>query len=269
MQKKYVYILLLFIVLNLSGDVIDKWKINVGSMFVTNFETDMQLSPKNIPISFKINTKDQLGMKNDTNVFRLDGYYRFTDIHSISFSYFSIKSDGYLSIDKELEWDDSTISAGALVKSFFDMDVYKFNYGYSFYHNEKVELLISAGAHITTVSLGLTAEGTIDGISNQSSVSSASATLPLPVFGFKGEYTIIDKKLFVNYQTEYFFIGFDKYKGTLTTSALSLEYRFLEHVSVGLGYNTNKIIVEMDDGDKKMEIKNSLSGIMLYCSYIY
>ncbi len=43
----------------------------------------------------------------------------------------------------------------------------------------------------------------------------------------------------------------------------------MEHIGVGLGYNTNKIYVEMDDGDKKFEAKNVLSGVMLYLTYTY
>jgi hypothetical protein len=94
MKKNYLLLLLLFLGVSLSAEVQDKWKINVGSMFVTNFETDMQLSPKRLPLALNINTKEQLGMESDTNVFCLDGYYCFTDTHSMDFSYFSVKSDG-------------------------------------------------------------------------------------------------------------------------------------------------------------------------------
>ncbi|EDZ62932.1 hypothetical protein SMGD1_1759 [Sulfurimonas gotlandica GD1] len=269
MNKINLLLLLLLLGVSLSADVKDKWKINIGTMFVTDFETDMQLSPKNIPLALRINTKDQLDMKTDTNVFRLDGYYRFTDSHSIDFTYFSVKSNGYKSINEDIIWDNKTISAGARIDSFFNMDIYKLNYGYSFYHNEKVELLVSAGLHITTLDIGIAAQGTIDGVSSQAYSSSGGATLPLPVFGFKGEYTIIDKKLFVNYKADYLFIEFDDYKGSLVTSALGFEYRFMENVGVGIGYNINKIIIEADDGAKKFEVENTLSGAMLYFTYIY
>ncbi len=238
-------------------------------MIVTNFETEMQLTPKNLPISARINTKDQLGMKTDTNVFRIDGYYRFTDKHSIDFSFFSVKSNGGKFIDKDIEWNDQKISAGASIDSYFDMDVYKVNYGYSFYHSEEVELALTAGLHITSIGIGLQASGTIDGVVAQSTSSSASATIPLPVFGFKGEYTIIDKTLFVNYRTEYFFLEYDTFRGNLHSSAINLEYRFLENVGVGVGYNNNTIYLQMDDGDKKFEVQNTLAGAMLYLTYIY
>ncbi len=71
-------LLLSFLLLStsLSAKVQDKWKINAGAMFVTNFETEMRLTRNGVPVGVRINTKDQLGMENDTGVFGLDGYYR-------------------------------------------------------------------------------------------------------------------------------------------------------------------------------------------------
>ena len=86
-NKKTALLISLLCTTLLCAEVTDKWKINMGAMFVTNFETDMQISKLDVPIGAKINTKDQLGLDSDTHAFRLDGYYRFTDIHSIDFSF--------------------------------------------------------------------------------------------------------------------------------------------------------------------------------------
>ncbi len=261
---------LLFIMMgtSLSAEVTDKWKINLGGMFVTNFETDMQVGKKDVPVGAKINTKDQLGLDSDTAVFRLDGYYRFNDTHSIDLSYFSVKSDGNRYVDHEFEWDGDTLS-DVQVNSYFDMDIYKVNYGYSFYHKEDIELMLTAGLHVTAMDLGLKATGTVNGEPSQKVSSGMSVTVPLPVFGFKGEYTIIPKKLFVNYQAEYFFLKFDVYKGSFVSNRLNLEYRFLENFGIGVGFENNTIYVEMENSDKKVEVENSLAGITTYLTYIY
>jgi len=268
-MTKRLLLALLLVGASLHAEVQDKWKINVGTMFVTNFETEMQLTPKNLPLSARINTKDQLGMKADTNVLRLDGYYRFNDTHSINLSYFSVKSDGNRDINEEIKWDGGSIPVGANIKSHFDMDVYKINYGYSFYHNDKVELMLTAGLHITTIDLGLATSGFIANNTTGSYSSANGATIPLPVLGFKGEYTIINKRLFVEYKTDYFILDYDGVKGSLISSALNLEYRFVDHVGVGLGYNSNKIYLSAEDGDKKFEVSNDLSGVLLYFTYVY
>jgi len=264
-------LLLSFLLLStsLSAKVQDKWKINAGAMFVTNFETEMRLTPNGAPVGVRINTKDQLGMENDTGVFRLDGYYRLTDIHSIDFSFFSIRSNGGRVINQDIEWDEGDISAGAKITSHFNMNVYKVNYGYSFYHNEKVELTLTTGLHITTLDVGLGATGTVNNTPTNAYSSSASATIPLPVVGFKGEYTIIKDSLFVNYKADYFVLNYDGFTGSLISTALNVEYRFVEHVGVGLGFNSNKIYLEAKDDDKTLDIINELSGVLLYFTYVY
>ena len=208
-------------------------------------------------------------MESDTNVLRLDGYYRFNDTHSINFSYFAVKSDGNRDINEDIKWDGGKIPVGANIKSHFDMDVYKVNYGYSFYHNDKVELMLTVGLHVTSVDLGLATSGFIENNATRSYASSNGVTLPLPVVGFKGEYTIIDKTLFVEYKTDYFVLAYEDVKGTLISSSLNLEYRFVEHVGVGLGYNVNKIYMSAEDSDKKFEVENNLSGVLLYFTYVY
>ena len=263
-MKKVVLLLFVFITLA-QAEVKDKFKISLGVMKVVNFETEMQVAPKHAPVGVRINTKDQLRMKNDTSVFRLDGYYRFNETHSIDFSYFSVNSDGFIDLGN-IEFNDNEITGN--IYSYFDMDIYKINYAYSFYHNDKVELALTVGLHITAVKLGIAAYGIINGQPNSSYKSDTSVTVPLPVVGFKGEYRI-NKKLFVSYKTDYLYLEFDDYKGALVTSALNFEYRFVDNFGMGVGYNVNKIRVEANGDNARADVLNTLSGAVLYFSYIY
>jgi len=264
MKKILLSALLLLATLNLHAEIEDRFKISLGAMHVINFETEMQIAPKGVPVGVRINTQDQLKMQNDTNVFRLDGYYRFDNVHSIDFSYFSINSEGRTT--DSIEWDGN-VSISGDIKSYFNMDVYKVNYVYSFYHNDKVELALTAGLHITAVELGIYAYGTIDGEEDSSYRSDTSVTVPLPVFGFKGNYRV-NKHLFVDYRADYFYLSFDGYKGALVTTALSTEYRFADNFGLGIGYNVNTIRVEADGDNARADVTNVLSGIMIYLSYI-
>jgi len=269
MKIKNIISTLILICTSLVAQVHDKWKINVGSMYVSSFETELQWSRKNFPVGAKINTKDQLGLESETAVFRLDGYYRFNKTHKIEFSFFGVNSDSGRSLEKELTWDGKVISAGAQFSSYFDMKVYKLNYAYSFYHNDKIELALIAGVHVTQVDIGYSAHGEIDGVASASATSSSSITAPLPVIGFEGQYAITPKKLFVNYEANYFYLRTNDYAGAITSTALKLEYRFIEHVGVGVGYNINNIIVQKDNGTDKINIDNRLSGAIVYMSYTY
>jgi len=271
-MKKILFLVFLLVGVTLSAEVKDKFKINLGTMAVINYETEVQLSRKGGVVSGKLNTKDQLGMENDTNVFRLDGYYRFTDTHSIDFSYFSVNSNGVRVINQEIpDWgeNNNTIDAGARVDSYLNMDIYKINYAYSFYHNKDVELALSAGLHITTIGFGLGATGSIDGVADSSMTTGSTVTVPLPVFGFKGEYTVIDKTLFVQYRSDYFYLSMDGFKGSFVSSTLNLEYRFLENYGAGVGLNVNNLELKADDGNVELDVMNNLTGAMFYLTYVY
>jgi len=272
-MKYFIKVVIVWIFFIHSLYAMDKWKLNIGVMAVTDFSTQVEISPKRYPVGVMLDTAEDLGMKYDTGAFRIDGYYRLNNNHSIDFSYFGVRSGGH-KISRGIEFDDYNITAGAAIDSYFNMDVYKINYGYSFYHNEKVELMLTAGLHITVIDLGLSATGTIidkqtGTVLNSIEDSSGDATVPLPVVGFKGEYTIVENQLFVSYRSEYFRLSFDGYYGDLISSALSFEYRFLQHYGVACGYNANRINVKVDDGEKIIKVRNNLSGFMLTLSYIY
>jgi hypothetical protein len=263
---KKIVLLVLVLVSFAQAEVKDKFKISLGVMKVVNFETEMQAAPKGLPIGIRLNTKDQLHMKNDTSVFRLDGYYRFNETHSIDFAYFSVNSDGVTA--DAITWEGNDIVSAA-IHSYFNMDIYRLNYVYSFYHNDKVELALTAGLHITTLDLGISAYGTVNGQPDSYYDSATKVTVPLPVFGFKGEYAIVRDKFYVKYRADYFFLSIDNYKGALVTTALDFEYRFIEHMGVGLGYNVNNIRLEADGDNARVDVTNVLSGVMLNLFYIY
>ena len=267
-NNKISLLLTLLITTSLFGRVADKFKIDIGSMYVTNYETNMQIGREGIPIGAKINTDDQLGLNNQTRVLRIDGHYRFTDVHSIDFSYFGVKSDSKNYVEKEFEWDGNRLS-DVMVGSYFNMDIYKVNYAYSFYHNDRVELSLIAGLHITAIELGLSASGKINDEPNEKFSSGADVTVPLPVFGFKAGYAIIPEKLFVHYKAEYLYLQFDVYKGAFVNNTLSFEYHFLENYGVGLGFDSNTIVVETQNGSRKVDVENNLSGISLFLTYFY
>jgi len=272
-MKNFIVVVVLLFTMNSYADTYDKWKISAGGMFVTDFGTTMQLAPKNYPIAAKIDTRDQLNMTYDTGVLRVGGYYRFTPKHRVEFDYYKVKSDGVVNSYQDIEYDNHTIKAGANITSYFDMTVYKLNYGYSFYHNEDIELLLTAGLHITRLDLGLSASGTIiaddTNTTGSAYASSAGVTVPLPVFGFKGEYAIIQKKFYATLATEYFALKIDDYKGSFINTQLLFEYRFVEHYGLGVGFNSTIIKVETDDGVKKLDVENRLAGVIVNLSYTY
>lgn len=272
---KKALLLILIIATALFAQQMEQLKLNIGSMLVTNFETEVQYSNSNIPIGIVINTKDQLGMESDNAAFYLSGYYRFNHKHALGFSYYDIKSNGnILHLSKDIPWGNNTIKAGAKVDSYFNMGVYKLNYLYSFYHNDDIELQLSAGLHVTRVRTGLHAFGSIQDSNGTISTaedyaSNTSTTLPLPVVGFNGRYEILTQKLSVLYSSEFFVLKIGDYKGSFIQNSLGVEYRFMQNLAAGLAFNASEIYIETTKDDNKLKIQNNLGGFLLNLSYYY
>lgn len=257
-----------FVIALLPAQTNDRWSLSVGSMFVVDFETEMQISRKDVPLGARINTKDQLGLDHESAVFRADGLYRFNDAHSLGVSYYAAKSTGSRYVETEFEWDGDVLE-NVQTNTYFNMYILELVYGYSFYHSDDIELELIAGLHVTAIDLGFKATGVVNGMPDQFISTAESVTAPLPVFGFKGEYTIIPNHLFVSYKAEYLYLMFENNKGQYISNMLSLEYRFTEHFGIGTGFNANFVKVEMVSGDKKIDVVNQLNGVMLFLTYAY
>jgi len=249
-------------------------KLNLGGMYVTTSETSVNLG-KSGRVGVSIDLNKQLGQEHKSQVFYMDGSYRFNDKHSLTVGYFGIKNIGSRSIEENLEWTDKDgndyiIAAGASVSSHFNIKILKMDYGYSFYHNDDVELTLTVGLHLTDFDVGILANGTINGDPLADPLDETSGLLaPLPTFGFRGEYTVIPKDLFVTYNFDYFFLTYDDYQGSLMNSTLGLEYRFTDSLGMGVGYDITNMNVEMDDGKRNMKVDSRFSGITAFFTYIF
>ena len=242
----------------------DTFRISVGGYSLSRYESGMSLTDQNLGAGVSISPQDTLGMTNERTVFRLDGHYRFTRDHALTYSLYSINSHGNKSIEEEIDWVDEngdpiTIPIGASVDSKLDYDIYKIGYLWSFYHTDKVELSAGAGIHYTRVAVSLTSSTTSSGIE----AKDVSTSLPLPVLSFGLTYHVTPK--FQWYlQSEFFFLKFDKYDGTYTDSAIGMEYRAFKNVGLGIGVgsNTLKLIEETDD--YKFQFDNRITGLLVY-----
>lgn len=244
--------------------VLDKFKIAVGGYSLARLESSLSLTDKNLGAGASISPQDTLGMTNERTVFRLDGHYRFTKEHALTYSWYSISSHGYKSIEKEFDWVDEngdpiTIPIGANVNSNLDYDIYKVGYLWSFYHTDKVELVAGAGVHFTRIAIGLTADTTSTGIDARN----VSSSLPLPVLSFGLTYHVTPKFSWYT-KSEFFALKFDQYDGTYTDSSLGMEYRAFKNVGLGIGFGSNSLkLIEQTD-DYKFTYDNRISGLVVY-----
>jgi len=241
----------------------DRFHIALGGYLVTNSDTEISLKTPSL-IGIAINTSDDLGMDNRTNVARIDSYYRFTPAHALEFTWYDIRRRGNKTLTRELEWNGEIFPLGAQVNSQLDTEIFKLSYNYSFYHNEKVELGIGGGLHIMQIRTGLAGQ-TNDGSSGD---FSTSLTAPLPVVSTRLRYRITPKFSF-NISLDFFRLAFDNYSGSFNDLDFRLLYQVTKHVGIGGGLNSNNLNLTQNKNGYVLDINNDVAGATLFLTMNY
>jgi len=269
-RDKIIRIMLIIMIgagsLQAVEEIPDDLQVRLGGYFITSQDTEMRLKGKNRPGVY-LNLQDLLNMESSTQVFRLDGYYRFTPHHSLEVSWYSIKNKGRVDGGVEVPLGDYNLSASGRLDSTFNTDIYKVNYLYSFYHNEQVELAIGAGLHVMRFALGFDGEYSFTGIINEDgggTSDNVAVTAPLPVAGFRVSYKILPE-LRVKYAADYFFIAFDGSTGGLVDTLLTVDYRITKNFGLGLGVNSTRMRLETElESARVLTINYDIIGGMVY-----
>lgn len=242
----------------------DKFKIAIGGYAVGRYDSTMSLTESTLGAGASISPEDTLGLDLEQTVTRVDGYYRFTPVHALTYSWYNISSAGNKTVETAFDWLDEngnpiTIPVGAQAYTDLDYDIFKLGYLWSFYHNDKVELAAGAGLHLTRITVGLDVETT----SGPIDAKNVKTTVPLPVLSFGLTYHVTPKFLWF-LKSEVFAISVDDWSGTYTDSTIAMEYRAWKNVALGAGLGSNALKIIEDTGEYKFQYDNRISGLNLY-----
>jgi len=244
----------------------DTFKLRAGGYLVSQNETTLSATTEAL-VGAKINLQDDLGMDTTTNTFRLDGHYRFNDFHKIEFAYYRIHNDSTNTIDEDIEWDGKVYQTGSTISSLLNMDIYKVNYAYSFYHSNEVELALAAGLHMMDIETGLKGDATIDGSPVTYVDGDVDFLAPLPVIGFRVDYAV-NPRFHIAGAIDYFGISIDQYSGSFVDLLITAEYQAFDNFGIGAGLNVTNLYAKVDDGTE-YEVNQDISGFLVYLSYNY
>lgn len=242
----------------------DNFKFRLGTFFITNSETEVQVNSGNL-VGAIINTSDNLDVKTDKEVLRLDGYYRFNDRHRVDYGWYKVESSGTKTLTKDIDYNGETFPAGATIESVFNTETTKVNYAWSFHHDDKVEISLGVGLHITKYEIILSGAT----LSNPGgSREEADVTLPLPVIGFRLGYNIYTNLEFIT-SYDLFSLRYDQYEGNFQDVNALLEYRFSKHVGISGGFNFRHLDLTAHEGQITMKVNDSTRGAVLFLTLTY
>jgi hypothetical protein len=236
----------------------NRFGLNLG-VFITNRDTKTRLDGENPGSGTDVDLEADLGFRKSDSVFRFDGYFRFNERHRIDFSVFDLSRTASKRIQKDIEWDGTLYPIDVTVDANLDLSIYKLAYPWSFMQRENAYLGLTAGLYVADTSTRLVAESI-------SAESSGGVTAPLPVIGLRGQYDFSEKWSFRG-SAEVFSVEVNDYSGSLYDVYAGIDYQLLDHMAIGLGFNSVKLNVGVDKPRFSGDLDWQYDGGLLFLNF--
>lgn len=185
---------------------------------------------------------------------------RFGARHRLELEYFELARNGFREVRRQIRFGERTYEAGLRLETFFDTDVLRLGYAYSFMRNEKSELGVQAGLHVTEIETGMRISTLLTaGQSEQS----ASATAPLPVIGLQGAHEL-STRWTMRGRLQLFRLEAEDYSGALNHVMLAVEHATFPRVGIGFAVDYFEMDVDSTEATFRGAVKLEFSGPRLY-----
>ncbi len=245
------------------GGMRDRFYINAGAFFVGH-DTFALLRPSGTDIP-GVEIERQTDIPADTSDFRLEGYFRLGKRHRLLLGYMQMNRDAVTRLQGEIRWEDEVFPIDAQVATLWDTRVLKFQYRFSLYQNERVDVGISAGLFAMKVTSGI---GLADNLEDVSADVSEQAPLPMLGLGVEWEFA---RGFMLRARGQYLAISVkDTIDGSWGEAMAAVEWYPFEsarQIGIGAGYNYADIDVGIQFGEiipRDFEYKYKFRGPVVY-----
>ncbi len=236
----------------------ERFSLSLG-VFITDRDSETRLDVTDGPSGTPVDLETDLGLDRSDSVFRLDGYFRFNEKHRIDFSAFDLSRTATKRIEKEIDWEGTIFPIDATVNGEFDLNIYKLAYTWSFMRWEKGYIGLTGGLYVADIGTRLSAE-------NIGDREGGDVTAPLPVVGLRGEYRFAEKWSF-RASGEFFALEYQDFDGSLIDLYAGVDYQLFDRAAIGLGLNSVRIDVGVQDNDLNASLDWRYDGGLLFFKF--
>ena len=216
----------------------DRLGISIGSITST-IDANFRLGLKGSALA--VDLEETLGMEGASTVFHTSIFYRFTQNrrHRFDLSWHAFRLDGRRELQRDVTFGGKTFSFGTIVDSSFDLDVYRFSYGYSFLQDDRVDMGITTGIFIAPMDFSISTQ------SGRAITESASYTAPMPTLGLYSEF-LLTPAIRLRQGIDLFYIEYRNFSGAISDFTLAMEYTPWKHVALGVGVDLFSLDLSTD-----------------------
>ncbi len=243
---------------------VERFKLTAGFFAPVN-NTNIRVNGANGKIGTDIDFEDDLGFNKTTSTFLGDFQYRLSSRSRFDFSYYRLDRSSSKTIDRDLNFKDSTFHVGAQIDAYFNSNIYRVSYGYAILSKPGYEAGLLIGAHVVKFGIGL--DATANGISG-SAQSSVGLTAPLPDFGLWGGWTM-GKKWAVNAEVDYLDITVNSISGRIIAYNAAATFRPIRNLSFAAGYTGLNFKLNVDKEKLDGQLKWGYNGPSLTATFAF
>ena len=222
-----------------------------------------------------VDLSDALNTKREDQAWKIESLFRFNPRHSIGFSYYDVRRNGFREITDSIAIGDTTYGVGSQLRNNLDIKLYRFFYNYSFHHDDKVELAASLGMYIADIQAGFSGNFSCTGSPNctgtPQTVLAEEGRLfaPPPTIGLVLNYNFTPR-LLGQARFDWFYVEFSQFKGFMTELYFGLEYRLFKHVAVGAAFNRLDLNVKYEPEKRTgWQVRNDWNMVYLFGSLYF
>ncbi len=226
-------------------------------LFFADVDTKLRKSSSTLGIGTLIDFEDDLGFDKDETIAQFKIYKRFSERHLIAFTYLKSSREGVTVSDKPIIIDDTIFPPGTRLESKFDIQVYKLNYGYSFYQSPKVDLGVIGGIYVLDSDVQI-----VSPIDNEES----DDALGFPSIGLGLTY-VINESFNFSATGEIFKISEGDAEADVAEFNIAVDYKLTDRYRLGLRYCY--VSLEGEDTKDNDELDMSYDGPMIFVTALF
>jgi hypothetical protein len=188
---------------------------------------------------------------------------RFGERWRIQFEYYTLNRNGTKTLDRDINWGDSTFPIGANIETKFDSTIYRLTGGYSFIRTTEAELGFGFGFHTTDFKTRLSGQGTGAATGFGFQREQHNTLVPLPTIGLYGTY-VFNPQFAFRGRVDWLSLNTGDYDGSLVNWLGAFDWRFAKNWVTGVGYRYVNYKVGVTKSDFNGQVDYNFKGPTIY-----
>ena len=234
----------------------DTFRLSLGG-FYADSTTEARLSTPAGGVGADVNFEDALGLDERKLVGEATAYWRFGERWRLDLNYFSLNRSASRTLASQIDWGGNTYPVGTTVDSSYKVSDLRAAVGYSFFRRPDKELGFGLGLHSTAFKASLDAAGV--------GAKSQSVTAPLPIAVLYGNFALTDTWA-LSLRSDWLSLSYDKYSGSIRSSAVDFVYQPFEHWAFGFGVHSLTLALDVNNPDARLQTRIVFQGPAAYLS---